>query len=150
MATSFTRFGDRPFPKIAALGRVMLAAIFLWSGYGKITDQAYALGYIQSMNLPAPQLALWVSIAVELLGGLALAVGFRTRLVALVLALFCLASALLFHTAFGDQNQLIHFFKNIALAGGLLQVVAFGPGAFSLDGEADHPHPAEECNNQPG
>lgn len=150
MVTPLTYFGDRSFPRIAALGRVMLAAIFLWSGYGKISDQASALGYIQSVNLPAPEVALWVAIAVELLGGLALAVGFKTRLVAAGLALFCLASALVFHTAFNDQNQLINFFKNIAMAGGLLQLVAFGAGSFSLDHQGHHPPPPEECAKLPG
>jgi putative oxidoreductase len=152
MATTqpFTLFGDRSFPKIAAVGRVMLAVIFLWSGYGKITDQTSALGYIQSANLPAPQVALWTAIGVELLGGLALAVGLRARFVAAGLAVFCIASALIFHTAFDDPNQLINFFKNIAIAGGLLQIVAFGPGAASFDYEAEHPRPQEECAKLPG
>ena len=66
-------------------------------------------------------------------GGLMLLVGYRTRLVALVLAAFSIITAIIFHNAFGDQNQFIHFLKNLAMAGGLLQVVAFGPGHFSFD-----------------
>jgi putative oxidoreductase len=135
---------------IAAIGRVMLAAIFLWSGYGKITDQASALGYIQSVKLPAPEVALWAVIGVELLGGIALALGYKTRIVAAGLAVFCIVSALVFHTAFNDPNQLINFFKNIAMAGGLLQIVAFGPGSCSLDYEAGHPRPQAECAKLPG
>ena len=73
---------NRNSATIAAVGRVMIAAIFLRSGYGKVTDQAYALGYIQSVNLPAPEAALWAAIGVKLLGGLALVVGFKTRIVA--------------------------------------------------------------------
>ena len=146
----FTYFGDRRFPKIAAVGRIMLAAIFLWSGYGKITDQASALAYIQSANLPFPQLALLIDILVELLGGAALAVGLRTRFVAAGLAVFCVVSAFVFHSAFSDPNQLINFFKNIAMAGGLLQIVASGAGAVSFDSEADHPRPPEECAKLPG
>ena len=69
----------------------------------------------------------------ELGGGLALVAGFRTRFVAAVLALFSLATALAFHNHLADQNQFIHFFKNVAMAGGLLQVVAFGAGRFALD-----------------
>jgi len=68
----------------------------------------------------------------ELVGGLALVVGFRTRLVAIALAAFSVVAAVLFHSALGDQNQFIHFFKNVAMAGGLLQVAAFGPGRFAL------------------
>ena len=66
-------------------------------------------------------------------GGLALLVGFQTRLVAAALAIFTLATAVLFHNNMADQNQMIHFMKNLAITGGLLQVVAFGAGAFSLD-----------------
>jgi putative oxidoreductase len=67
------------------------------------------------------------------IGGLALMAGFQTRLTATVLAVFTLATAILFHNNMADQNQMIHFLKNIAITGGLLQVIAFGAGAFSLD-----------------
>ena len=83
--------------------------------------------------MPLPALALAVAVLVELGGGLLLIVGFRARYVAAALALFCLATALSFHSNFADQNQMIHFLKNIMMAGGLLQIVAFGAGAFSID-----------------
>ena len=118
---------------IAVTGRILLAAIFLWSGLGKLLDPASALGYIGSVGLPLPQVALGTALLVELVGGIALVLGYRTKLVAAGLALFSIATALTFHSAFGDQNQLIHFFKNIAMAGGLLQVAAFGAGPISLD-----------------
>ena len=118
---------------VAVTGRVLLAAIFLWSALGKILDPASALGYIGSVGLPFPQLSLATAIFVELVGGIALVLGYRTKLVAAVLALFSIATALAFHSAFGDQNQVIHFFKNIAMAGGLLQVAAFGAGPISID-----------------
>lgn len=118
---------------LAVSGRVMLAAIFVLSGISKIADPAYTLGYINSVGLPLPYLALAGAIAVEVLGGLALALGFRTRLVGIVLALLSVVTALVFHSALSDQNQFIHFFKNIAMAGGLLQVAAFGPGRFGID-----------------
>jgi putative oxidoreductase len=73
---------------------------------------------------------------VELGGGILLVLGYQARLAALVLAVFTLASALGFHTNFADQNQMIHFMKNLAMTGGFLQIVAFGAGAFSLDGRA--------------
>jgi putative oxidoreductase len=118
---------------VALVGRVLLAAIFVMSGFSKISDPASALGYISSAGLPFPHLALSVAILVEVVGGLALILGYRTRVVALALAVFSLATAAIFHSALGDQNQFIHFFKNVAMAGGLLQVVAFGAGQSSLD-----------------
>ena len=115
------------------LGRLLMAAIFLFSGLGKVMDPAGTVAYIQSAGLPQPQVAFVVTVMVELLGGLALLSGFHARAAALVLALFSIAAALNFHTNFADQNQLIHFLKNLAMAGGLLQVYAFGAGAFSMD-----------------
>ena len=120
-------------PWVATSGRVLLAAIFVLSGIGKLADPAGSAGYIASVGLPAPQLALWGAIAVELLGGLALIAGYKVRLVAAALAAFSVVTAALFHAQFGDQTQLIMFLKNIAMAGGLMQVVAFGGGRLSLD-----------------
>lgn len=120
-------------PWVATSGRVLLAAIFVLSGIGKLADPAGSAGYIASVGLPAPQLALWGAIAVELLGGLALIAGYKVRLVAAALAAFSVVTAVLFHAQFGDQTQLIMFLKNIAMAGGLMQVVAFGGGRLSLD-----------------
>ena len=116
-----------------ALGRWLIALIFLLSGVGKILEPAGTIGYIQSAGLPLPQIAYLITILVELIGGLFLLIGFETRVAALVLALFSIAAALNFHTNFADQNQLIHFMKNLAIAGGLLQVFAFGAGEFSVD-----------------
>jgi putative oxidoreductase len=82
--------------------------------------------------LPRAPLGFALAVAVEVLGGFALIAGYRSRLVAAVLAGFTLATALVFHNDLADQNQFIHFFKNIAMVGGLLQVVAFGAGRFSL------------------
>lgn len=117
----------------ALLGRVSLSAIFILSGISKISAPAGMIGYIESVGLPFPTLALALAILVELVGGVALVLGYRTRLVAAGLAAFTVVTALAFHNQLGDQNQFIHFFKNIAMAGGLLQVVAFGAGRFSLD-----------------
>ena len=117
----------------ALFGRIALSAIFILSGVSKLADPAGTIGYIQSVGLPAPQLAFLGATILELAGGLALIVGFRTRLVAAALAAFTLVTAFGFHAQLSDQNQFIHFFKNIAMAGGLLQVVAFGGGRLSLD-----------------
>lgn len=117
---------------LALGGRVMLAAIFILSGLSKLADPAGTTAYIASAGLPLAPVGTWIAIAVELLGGVSLVVGFRPRIVATVLAIFSVAAALSFHNNLADQNQFIHFFKNIAMAGGLLQVVAFGGGAFAL------------------
>ena len=114
-------------------GRIGLAAIFVLSGVSKLTAPQATIGYIASVGLPFPTLALAAAILVELVGGALLIAGYRTRLVAALLAAFSVVTALTFHADLGDQNQFIHFLKNIAMAGGLLQIVAFGAGRFSLD-----------------
>jgi putative oxidoreductase len=117
----------------ALLGRVMISAIFLLSAASKVTAPVMTIGYIQSVGLPFPQVAFAAAVLVELVGGLALIAGFQTRYTAAALAAFSLATALAFHNQLADQNQFIHFFKNIAMAGGLLQVIAFGGGRYSVD-----------------
>ena len=119
---------------VALTGRVLLAAIFILSGVGKVTQPGAMIAYISAAGLPFPSLALAGSALIELGGGLALILGYRTRIVAVVLAVFSLLTSLVFHSALSDQNQFIHFFKNVAMAGGLMQVVAFGGGRLSLDG----------------
>ena len=118
---------------LPALGRLLIALIFILSGLSKIAAPAGTIAYIQSAGAPFASAAFAVAVIVELIGGLALLVGFQTRLVAATLAIFTLAAAVLFHNNMADQNQMIHFMKNLAITGGLLQVVAFGAGAFSLD-----------------
>ena len=121
---------------VPAAGRLLMGMIFLASGLSKLAAPTATLGYIQSVGLPVPQAALAVAVVVEVGGSLLLIAGYRARLVALVLALFSVVTAFAFHTAFADQNQMIHFLKNFAMAGGLLQVLAFGAGRFSLDARA--------------
>lgn len=118
---------------LAATGRALLAAIFVLSGVSKLADPTGTIAYIASAGLPAPSLAYALAVLVELVGGLLLIAGFRTRIVASVIAVFSLAAAFGFHANLADQNQFIHFFKNVALAGGLLQVAAFGSGRFGFD-----------------
>ena len=116
------------------VGRILLATIFVLSGLGKLGAPAATQGYIAAMGMPAPLLAYLGAVAMELGGGLLLLVGYRTKLVAAALALFCIVTAFIFHHALADQNQMIHFLKNFAMAGGLLQLVAYGAGRISLDG----------------
>jgi putative oxidoreductase len=117
----------------AALGRLLLSVIFLLSGFQKLAGFGGTVGYMAGAGLPFPELAAIVAILVECLGGILLVIGYQTRLVGLVLALWCVATALVAHTQFADQNQMVHFLKNIAMAGGFLQLVAFGAGTWSLD-----------------
>ncbi|TXH02653.1 MAG: DoxX family protein [Nevskiaceae bacterium] len=115
-------------------GRVLMAAIFVLAGYGKITAYAGTQAYMASAGVPGALLPL--VIALELGGGLLLIAGFQTRLVALALAGFSLVSAVLFHSNLADQTMFIMFFKNVAMAGGFLILAANGPGAYSLDRRA--------------
>ena len=121
-------------PAVAAAARVLLAALFLVSGVEKVFAPAMIQGYIASAGLPFPPLVYAITVVIELGAGALLLVGFRTRLMAGVLAAFTVAAAIIFHRALGDPNQFVHFLKNLAIAGGLLHVAAVGAGAFSLDG----------------
>ena len=115
----------------APAGRILISLIFIQSGWGKIAGYAGTQAYMESAGVPGILLPL--VIAVELLGGLAVLLGWQARIAAFLLAGFTLLSALLFHLDFGDQGQTIQFMKNLAIAGGFLLIVAHGAGAWSLD-----------------
>src|SRR5216683_4738417 len=115
------------------IGRVLIGLPFAMSGLGKLAAYGPTTAKIAAVGLPFPPLAFAVAVAVELGGGVLLVLGYRVRPVALALAAFSLATAVSFHSNFADQNQMIHFLKNVMMAGGLLQIAAFGAGAFSLD-----------------
>jgi len=117
----------------AAAGRVLLAIIFLLSGFSKLAAPADTIGYIAASGLPLPAVAYAVAVLVEVGVAIALVAGYQTRAAAAVIAAFSLATAFGFHFNLADQNQFIHFFKNVAIAGGLLQIVAWGGGALSVD-----------------
>ena len=105
--------------------------IFIFSGFTKITGYAATQGYMESMGVPGMLLPL--VIAVELLGGIAILLGFKARLVAILMAGFSIVSALLFHQFWIDESQMNPFMKNIAMAGGFLMIFAHGAGAYSID-----------------
>ncbi|WP_296063340.1 DoxX family protein [uncultured Amphritea sp.] len=113
------------------LARLGLAAIFIMAGLSKISGYEGTAGYMDSMGVPGALLP--VVIAVEVLGGIAIVIGLFTRLTAAGLTVFTVASALLFHFNLADQTQYLMFWKNIAIAGGFLLLVANGPGAYSVD-----------------
>ena len=122
----------------ALIGRVLLALIFITSGFGKITGFEGTVGYIASKGLPLPQIGAIIAIVVELGGGLMLAIGFKARWAALALAIFTLAAAILFHNywaveAAQKMGQEINFWKNVSITGGMLLAFAFGPGRYSVD-----------------
>ena len=119
--------------RIAIFARSLIGVPFLITGIGKIAAPTAYLAYIASVGLPLPPLCYAIAIAIELSGGLLLVLGWQTRLVAAGLAAFTILTALVFHADFANQNQLFHFLKNVVMAGGLLQVAAFGAGRFSLD-----------------
>ena len=119
----------------APIGRLFLSMIFIFSGFTKITGYAATQGYMESMGVPGMLLPL--VIAVELLGGIAILLGFKARLVAILMAGFSVVSALLFHQFWIDESQMNPFMKNIAMAGGFLMIFVNGPGAYSID-ERNH------------
>ncbi len=126
---------------LALIGRILLAALFVPAGFSKIAGFEGTAGYIASVGLPLPQLGVAIAIVVELGLGLLLLAGWRTRLSALVIAVFTVVAGVFFHNfwaAPADQlmMQQINFFKNLAIAGGLLFIAAYGPGAWSLDARA--------------
>lgn len=122
------------------LGRVLIGAPFILSGMGKLATHDTTVGYISSVGLAFPQLGWLIAMVVEVGGGALLIIGYRARVVALVVALFTLATAIFFHRNFADQNQMIHFLKNIMLVGGLLQIVYFGAGPMSIDASRKQSH----------
>lgn len=122
-----------PQSAIVLLGRILMSIIFLPAGFGKLTAIGGTAGYFASYNLPAPTLLAVLAGLVELLGGIAILIGFQTRIAASLLALFCVATALIAHMDWSDMNNMIHFQKNLAIAGGFLILAVYGPGAWSVD-----------------
>jgi putative oxidoreductase len=114
-----------------ASGRVLLALLFLLAGVGKLGAYNATAAYMSSVGVPGRLLP--AVIATELLGSLAIILGWKTRAVALLLAGFSVITALIFHSNFADQIQMIMFLKNISIAGGFLLLVANGAGPLSLD-----------------
>lgn len=124
---------------LAALaGRIGLALLFLWSGYGKFAHSAGTIGYMTAYGMPAADILVWPVALVEVLAGAMLLLGWKTRWAALALIVFTLPATFIFHAYWGvpaDQvmNQQIHFMKNLAVLGGLLSVFAHGSGGYALD-----------------
>jgi len=118
---------------LAFAGRLLIGLPLAMSGLGKLAAYGPTTAMIAAAGLPVPPLAFAVAVALELGGGLLLIAVYQARPVAIALAVFCFATAISFHGNFADKNQMIHFLKNVMMAGGLLQIAAFGAGRFSLD-----------------
>ncbi len=113
------------------LGRALIAAIFILAGINKIQGYAATGGYMEQFGVPA--VLLPATIALEILGGLAVLAGFYSRLAAIPLAIFTLVAGLIFHGNFADNIQLVLFLKNLAIVGGFLLLFAHGPGAWAVN-----------------
>jgi putative oxidoreductase len=114
-------------------GRLLIGGVFLMSGLSKLSAYTGTTAAISDAGLPFAPLGFAVAVIVEIGLGVLLLIGYRVRPVALGLAIWCLVTAMFFHHNFADQNTMIHFLKNLMIAGGLLQIVHFGAGAVSLD-----------------
>ena len=123
---------------LALLGRILLAAMFVISGYGKLTGFDGTVGYIASKGMPMPQVLAIIAIVIELGGGLALVIGWKTRWVALAFVVFLLVLTPIFHNYWAAtpeqmMGQKINFMKNLSVLGGMLLLLGFGPGRLSVD-----------------
>jgi putative oxidoreductase len=118
-------------PAVALLGRLLLSLIFLHEAWAKVTDYSLTVAYMQAFGMPAELLPF--AVALELGCSLLILVGYQTQIAATLLASFCVTTAIVFHTRLGDRNQLLHFEKDLAIAGGFLVLFARGAGAWSLD-----------------
>jgi putative oxidoreductase len=118
---------------IGLLGRVLMGAIFIWAGYEKAMEPAATIATFRHYGLPLPGAAYAVALVIEIGAGAMFVAGFKARLTGLVLAGWCIATALVAHYHPGNRDAMIHFTKNICMAGGFLQVVAFGAGRLSVD-----------------
>lgn len=113
------------------IARLFIGLFFLLAGLGKTADVAGTAGYMQMVGLPG--FLVWPAILFEIALGLSMILGFKTRLAALAGAAFCILTAVLFHTNFADQVQMVMFLKNFAIAGGFLMFYAHGAGAVAID-----------------
>ena len=114
------------------IARVIMSVPFIWTGYAKLMTAAGTQAYFAKLGLPVPVLAWSVAVAVEVLGGLAILLGIQVRVAGIVLAAWCIATAIVAHSNFSDPNMVIHFMKNVIMAGGFLYVAVFGAGAYTI------------------
>ena len=134
----------KAFDYLPTVGRLLLCSLFIWSGYVKLMHPVSTADYFANGGVAAPGLMVWVAIVVELAGGVAVLVGFKIRWAAAILAAWTLVTGFAVHLAvalhsadaMAAYDNMIHFYKNLVIAGGLLYVVAFGAGPLSVDNRA--------------
>jgi putative oxidoreductase len=131
----------------ALIGRILISAIFIVSGFAKLTDPAGAMGYMTAAGVPHSDLLVYVAGCAELLGGAAILLGFLTRLAALGLFVFLVITTYFFHHFWNMSGaeakaQMVQFMKNLAVMGGLLTLFAHGPGRLSIDARLRRPKEA--------
>lgn len=129
---------DRQMDELILVARILLVALFVISGWGKLTEFSATVGYMKTVGAPLPTVATAIAVVMELFVGLAILIGFYTRTLALLLALFTLGTALIGHhfwTMSGDDYaaNLTEFLKNMSIIGGLLFLSVTGPGKYSAD-----------------
>lgn len=130
------------------VARLLLSVIFIMSGVAKIFNFEGTAGYIASAGLPFPELGVIVAIVIEIVGGLSVLFGFKMYWGANMLAIYTIIAAAIFHRDFADQNQMVHFMKNLAIAGGLLYAAHFGAGKWSFDSKKSAETSPENVENQ--
>lgn len=117
----------------ALVGRILMSAIFIWSGYAKLMSPVGTQAYFAHVGVAFPQLVWVATVVIELIGGLLLLLGIQTRVVAAVLGVWSIATAIVAHANFADPDMQIHFMKNVAMAGGYAVLAGFGGGAYTLE-----------------
>jgi putative oxidoreductase len=118
---------------LLALARILMSSLFIWDAILQLRNPGAAIRYFASVHVPLPDVAIWIGVAIQILGGLAILAGFKTRWAAALLALFCLGTAFGVHLPAGGLANMINFYKNLVMAGGFLYVISFGAGAIALD-----------------
>jgi putative oxidoreductase len=119
---------------ILLVARILLSVMFIMAGLQKFGDLGGTAGYISSVGLPAGSVLAVLTAIFEVVGGLAILVGFQTRLFSYLLAAFCVVASIFFHANFADMNQMLFFMKNVTIAGGFLALSVAGAGGISIDG----------------
>jgi putative oxidoreductase len=120
-------------PYLVPLARVLMSSLFIWDGIVQLRNPGGTAQYFAHVHIPVPDIAVWVSVAVHLLGGLGILIGFKIRWAAGLLILLCLGTAFGVHLPAGDQANMVSFYKNLVMTGGFLYVIAYGAGGMSVD-----------------
>ena len=120
-------------PALPLVGRILMTLLFFVAGYNKLMNVTGTAGYFGKLGLPMPDLLVWIVIAIELGGALLILIGWKTRWVAWVMAIFTVAAAVIGHKFWIDPSQATQFLKNLAIAGGFIMLAYAGPGRLSVD-----------------